>query len=91
MTDTSRYSGAERRIVPGPDGRDVVAVDAPRRDQPPSQGRHVRRDGERLDHLASYYLRDATGYWRICDAADVMIPDALTDAESVSIPQEGTT
>ncbi|MCP3911603.1 MAG: hypothetical protein GY713_11670 [Actinomycetia bacterium] len=91
MSDKSRYVDAERRLVPGPHGREVVVVDAPHRDQPPLQGRHVRRDGERLDHLASYYLRDASGFWRICDAADVMTPDVLTDAESVPIPRGGAT
>lgn len=91
MSDTSRYSDAERRAVPGPHGREVVVVDVPQRDRPPLQGRHVRRDGERLDHLSSFYLGDAAGYWRICDAADAMVPDALTDAASVPIPQRGTT
>ena len=82
----SRYAEVERYSVPGPDGRLVTVAASPRRDQPPRLGRHVRRDGERLDHLAAHYLDDPTGYWRICDANNTMLPEALTDAHDVDIP-----
>jgi hypothetical protein len=42
--------------------------------------------GERLDHLAAAYLGDGARWWRICELADVMTPDALAEAREVPIP-----
>jgi hypothetical protein len=75
--------------VPGPDGEAVTVSESPRRSRPPRLGVHIRRDGERLDHLANHYLKDPTGFWRICDANDAMLPDSLTDAPRVDIPRAG--
>jgi len=83
---TSRYDDAERYVVPGPDGVPVQVAASPRRDKPARLGVHVRRDGERLDHLSALYLKNPTEFWRICDVNDAMLPDALTDARRVDIP-----
>jgi hypothetical protein len=38
---------------------------------------HQVTHGERLDHLADRYFRDAERFWRICDANRAMWPDDL--------------
>jgi hypothetical protein len=52
-------------------------------------GEHLRRDGQRLDHLAAHYLNDPTGYWRIANFNDAMSADVLTDARVIRIPVKG--
>jgi hypothetical protein len=49
-------------------------------------GRHLRKQGQRLDHLAKAYLSDANGYWRIAELNDAILPDALDEAEFILIP-----
>lgn len=85
-TPAGRYDGAPRYIVPGPDGSEVTVAGSPRREPSPVRGTHLRRDGERLDHLAGFYLGDPTAFWRLCDANDAVVPEALTDARSVDVP-----
>lgn len=86
----SRYDGIERYVVPGPDGVPVLVVSSPLREQPVRLGVHLRRDGERLDHLAAHYLGNPTEFWRICDVNDAMLPEALADARRVDIPGSRT-
>ena len=86
----SRYDAAERYVVPGPEGVPVQVVVSPRRDRPARLGVHLRRDGERLDHLASFYLKNPTEFWRICDVNDAVLPDSLTDVRRVDIPGSRT-
>ena len=38
---------------------------------------HIITEGERLDHVAHFYFRDARRFWRICDANETMFPDDL--------------
>jgi hypothetical protein len=40
---------------------------------------HTVVAGERLDHIAAQLLGDATLFWRLCDANNVMQPDALVE------------
>jgi len=49
-------------------------------------GLHRRVQGQRLDHLAFHYLDDPAGFWRICELADAMLPDALAEVRDVPIP-----
>jgi hypothetical protein len=83
----SRYAQLPTYQVPDRRGRQVAVV-------PPAPalvqalaGYHVRKDGQRLDLLAGRYLDDATMFWRICELADVMLPDALGVADEIAIPQ----
>ena len=39
---------------------------------------HITTAGERLDHIAYNYYRDAERFWRIGDANETMWPDDLT-------------
>ena len=36
--------------------------------------------------LHFHHLGDATGFWRICELNDVMLPDALAEVQVVKIP-----
>ena len=42
---------------------------------------------ERLDHLAAIYLHEPTGFWRICEANEVMLPEALSEQVEIAIPE----
>jgi hypothetical protein len=55
-----------------------------RRFIPPSDGattmvEHSVTQGDRLDNITARYLGDPTQFWRICDANNVLQPNALTD------------
>ncbi|HET6611388.1 MAG TPA: hypothetical protein VFG83_05345 [Kofleriaceae bacterium] len=52
-------------------------------------GFHLRKQGQRLDHLAQRYLGDPTFAWRICELGDVMHPDAIAEADEIPIPRKG--
>ena len=67
-------------------GRKVLTMGRARVPAQKELGEHVRRDGQRLDHLASYYLKDASAYWRICEINDVLLPDQLAEVELIKIP-----
>ena len=86
FTPTSRYVGlpVETLTVTAPDGtpRSITYVRRrllPRPQDHTSLGEHVVAPGERLDHIAARYLGDATQYWRICDATDVLQPAELEE------------
>jgi hypothetical protein len=82
----SRYAKAETYIVTDARGRSVTVVAPP---PPPDQvllGIHLLKQGERLDLLATKYLSDPAGYWRIAEENDVMLPEALTEAREIEIP-----
>jgi hypothetical protein len=49
-------------------------------------GDHLRKDGQRLDHLARFYLDDANGFWRIAEMNGALLPDALAFARILAIP-----
>jgi len=68
------------------DGSTVLVTRLPRRVSAPLAGYHRRLVGQRLDHMASHYLSDATAFWQLCDANDAMVPDALAVADLVGIP-----
>ena len=74
------YSVVDRK------GRTVQALTAA---EPPPQrvlGEHLRKQGQRLDHLANFYLDDANGYWRLAEANGAVLPDAIVESRTVSIP-----
>ena len=55
----------------------------------PLAGYHRRLVGQRLDHMAGHYLADPTAFWRICNANDSVVPDALASADLIGIPKSG--
>lgn len=85
--DKSRYAGVPLYDVPGPRGVRVAVVAVPEARTEALLGVHLRKDGQRLDHLAFRYLDDAAGFWRLCDRNDAVIPDALAEAREIEIPR----
>jgi hypothetical protein len=37
--------------------------------------------------MASFFLKDATTFWKLCDANNSVVPDALAARPLVGIPQ----
>jgi len=89
--DKSRYRGLHHYPVRSKDGRTIMVVVTPDAPGESLLGYHLRHQGERLDHLASAYLGDGAGFWRICELADVMLPDALAEARELPIPPKTRT
>ncbi len=52
------------------------------------QFRHIVTDGERPDHLAFRYYKDAERFWRLCDANELLWSSDLTaqPGKTVDIP-----
>jgi hypothetical protein len=83
----SRYEKLVNYTVTRPDGSQVVATRLPLPLSNPIAGFHRRLEGQRLDHLAANYLSDATAFWRLCDANNALVPDALAAHDLVGIPR----
>ena len=74
------YQTTDRR------GRTVSAVTPASAPVQVTLGVFRRKQGQRLDHLAAFYLQDAYGYWRIAELNNVMLPEALSEADLIDIP-----
>nr|AWJ66036.1 hypothetical protein [uncultured bacterium] len=88
FADTSRYRFAEVYEATDRTGRKVLALTAA---EPPAQrilGEHLRSEGERLDLIAGFYLDDPAAFWRLALANDVLTPDTIAQAASVSVPSK---
>ncbi|MEJ2664751.1 MAG: hypothetical protein P8107_12035, partial [Spirochaetia bacterium] len=86
--NNSRYAKLKPYTVKDHKGREIQVVPVP---PPPAEqplGRHRRKQGQRLDHLAYKYLNNAEGFWRICEVNDVMLPEALSRADEIIIPKK---
>lgn len=84
---TSRYARyAEYVDAVDAKGEPVRVIGPARRPELVELGEHIRRDGQRLDHLANYYLRDPHGFWKICELNDALLPDQLAEVELIKIP-----
>jgi hypothetical protein len=68
-------------------GRKVAALTVAERPVQTLLGEHLRKEGQRLDHLANAYLDDANGFWRIAELNDAMLPDALAEVDVIKIPR----
>jgi hypothetical protein len=67
-------------------GRKVLALPMREPIAEVSVGQRVRREGERLDHIASAFLADPHAYWRLAEANGAILPDALTEVERLNVP-----
>ena len=86
----SRYEKVGTYTVTKPDGKLVTVTKLPLPLQRPLLGFHRRLEGQRLDLIAAHYLNDATTFWKLCDANNAMVPDALAAHDLIGIPtQEG--
>ena len=82
----SRYADSTSfHVVDGKDRTVSVLPPAPRGAEG-VLGYHRRVEAERLDHLAVRYLDDATGFWRIADLNEAILPDALVEVLEIAIP-----
>jgi hypothetical protein len=82
----SRYEKAGTYAVKKPDGTAVTVTRLPLPRAAPLLGYHRRLEGQRLDLIAARYLADATTFWRLCDANNTVVPDALAAQELIGIP-----
>jgi hypothetical protein len=88
----SRYAQMGTYQVTRTDGTTVTAVRLPLPPRPELVtllGFHPRRDEQRLDHIANHYLGDPTAFWRLCNANDAVVPDALSARPLIGIPRQG--
>ena len=82
VLNATTYVTTDRR------GRTVTALTPAERPAQAHLGDHRRKDGQRLDHLANFYLQDPLGFWRLAEHNDAVLPDALADVEVVRIPRK---
>lgn len=89
FSKTSRYAKhANAYRTTDAAGKETTAV-APA--HPPAEailGDHLMNDFQRLDHLANFYLNDPTAYWRLAEANDAVVPDALLARDFILIPRK---
>lgn len=84
----SRYANLDTYTVADHRGRKVIVVAVPDAPEEVFAGLHLMKQGQRIDHLAHKYLDDPAGFWRICELNDVMLPEALTEAQEIAIPRK---
>ena len=82
----SRYAAMATYQVNRRNGTTVQVVKVPLPGPANVLGYHRRLTGQRLDMIAAHYLTDATAFWRLCDANNTMVPDALGAADLIGIP-----
>jgi hypothetical protein len=80
VKNASTYEAIDRRP------RRVVALTVAEKPAQTLLGEHLRKEGQRLDHLANFYIEDPNGFWRLCELNDVMLPDALAEVDVIKIP-----
>lgn len=86
----SRYQNTGTTLAVQPGGSKVAALKTPLPRPPMVQGYFRRMTGQRLDLIASQFLKsDATAFWRLCDANNTVVPDALANSALVGIPLPG--
>ena len=88
FSSRSRYYQAPVDSVQLPDGATGAVVRFPVRTAPPLLGYYRRLVDQRLDHIASFYLKDPAAYWLLCDANEARSPHALQAHDLVGIPQK---
>lgn len=84
----SRYAKQKTYQVTDRRGRKVTVVVSPPAPEQTLLGYHVRRQGQRLDHMANKYLDNPTGFWRICEMNDVMGAEMLSETDEIAIPRK---
>lgn len=82
----SRYAKLATFLTTDARGRTVEAVPPAPAPAQALRGRHLRREGERPDHLAALYLSDAAGFWRLAEINDAMTAEVLSELREVRIP-----
>jgi len=84
----SRYAKQDSYLIKDGRGRWVNVIEATQKPVQTLRGYHVRKQGQRLDHMAHKYLQDDTGYWRIAEFNNVMQAEVLSEMDEIGIPNE---
>lgn len=82
----SRYQSTGMIKITRPDGSTLQTLKLPLPGLALIRGYHRRLDGQRLDLIANAFIKDATTFWRLCDANNAVIPDALAAQPLIGIP-----
>ncbi|HFE44558.1 MAG TPA: hypothetical protein ENJ18_03555 [Nannocystis exedens] len=82
----SRYKDAKKVTIRDHRGRERTILVPPQAPSLLVRGEHLRVQGQRLDHLAAFYLGDGTAFWKIAEANDAMLPESLSEADVLIIP-----
>ncbi|MGB3344298.1 MAG: hypothetical protein WBA61_10315 [Aequorivita sp.] len=88
FTEKSRYKNVTQYGVTDHRGRKVKVVATPTPPQQSIKGYHLLKQGQHTDHLASLYLNDAAAFWRIAEANDCMLPEAIAERSEIAIPNK---
>jgi hypothetical protein len=86
----SRYQNQATYTTVLADGTVTSVVKLPLPLTAPLIGFHRKQQSERLDLISNHYLNDATTFWRLCDANNAMVPDALASHPLIGVPTKGT-
>ena len=86
----SRYINLATYQVVKADGTMVTVTKLPLPTNPTVLGYHPRQKGQRLDLIASHFLKDATTFWKLCDTNDAVVPDSLAVHNLIAIPVEAS-
>lgn len=88
FTKNSRYAKVENATAVDARGRTVTYKQTRFIAPAPARQGHIIAEGERLDHIAHYYYKDAGRFWRICDANAALWPaDLAADVgRKINIP-----
>lgn len=84
----SRYAKLEPVLVRDSRNRTVEITPFCEKPKQTLRGIHVMRQGERADHLATYYLSNPTGYWRLAEINEAMTAEVLTMLRQIKIPNK---
>jgi hypothetical protein len=82
----SRYEKTGTFLLTRPDGSQIQTLRLPLPGPALVRGYYRRMDGQRLDLIANAFLKDATAFWRLCDANNAVVPDSLAARELIGIP-----
>jgi hypothetical protein len=90
FTPDSRYVSQPTYAVVRPDGTQAAAVVPVLPNPVPVVGYYRQAGPQRLDLVATAYLNVPTGFWRLCDANNAMVPGALAARSLIGIPRGGS-
>ena len=82
----SRYEKTGTFVLTRPNGTMIQSLRLPLPGPALVRGYYRRSDGQRLDPIANAFLKDATAFWRLCDANNAVVPDSLAARDLVGIP-----
>ena len=86
--NNSRYKSAEQYTMQDHRGREVKVVATPAPHLQTIMGYHLWRQGQRPDHLASHYLNDPAGFWKLGAANNAMLAESLSEQDTIAIPNK---